>query len=113
MVGGAIATYAINFELVSYKIVSSILLVFRTNSSSQYRRVSHVFAQVHWYQFHLRENRFNHPRILVVSPDFDVTGPSMFIPLSRIFAIVSDSLKFDNGYDNVLIATLLSHKYFI
>ena len=72
---------------------------------------THVFANVSWYRTHPRERHFNNPNIIVISPDFENTGPSSFLPLSRVYsrcAIISDSIKFDFGYDNVIIATILA-----
>lgn len=82
-------------------------------SVTQFKRVSHVFACVHWYQTHLRENWYHH-RIIVASPDIDSCGPATFIPISRIFsscAITSRTVMFDYGEDNVVVAIICGSKY--
>lgn len=84
-----------------------------SNSGTQFKKLSHIFARVHWYQTHLREDWY-HPRVLVSSPDMDITGPSSFLPISRIFstcALTSKTVKFDYGEDNVVIAVICGSKY--
>ena len=56
-------------------------------SSQEKRKVSHMFAFVYWYKVHPRANWF-HPRIIVISPDMIMNGPAVFLPISRIFALV-------------------------
>ena len=43
-----------------------------------------MFAFVYWYNIHPRATWF-HLRIIVASPDMDMNGPAVFLPISRIF----------------------------
>lgn len=69
LIGGTIATTCDQLLVGVIQNFFRHSIGIRTNSSSQYRRVSHILAKVHWYWLHLRENWFNHPCLLVVSPD--------------------------------------------
>lgn len=82
-------------------------------SSTQSKRVPHVFASVHWYRRHWRESWFHH-RALVLQPDMDITGPASIIPISRVFsqcALLSKTVQFDYGEDNVVIAILCTSNH--
>jgi len=81
---------------------------FASNSGKQ-KKVSHIFARVSWHRSHPRQNWLPSP-LIITSPDFDVPGPSTFIPLSRILnrcAVSSDKIQFDFGEDSVNIASPL------
>ena len=76
-------------------------------------KLSCIFAKVRWYRTHARESWLPAP-LVVVSPEFDVFGPSTFIPLSCIHsqcAVASDEIKFDFGKDKVIIVSPLKRKF--
>jgi len=110
-VGGEISS---NFDtlrvgLIQYFVKHTVCIT----ASSQSKRIVNVFAKVHWYRTHLREQWFHH-RALVCSPDMISCGPATFLPVSRIFcrcAITSNTVKFDYGEDNVIVAILCGSKY--
>ena len=82
---------------------------------TQSKRIAHIFAYVHWYRSHWRESWF-HPRVLVVQPDMDTTGPATILPIARVFsrcALQSKTVQFDYGEDNVMLAILCSSNYSI
>ena len=84
-----------------------------TSSQAKSKRVTHLFACVHWYRQHWRESWF-HPRVLVLQPDMDVTGPATLIPLSRVFCrcgLMSDTVQFEYAEDNVVLAILCGSSY--
>ena len=113
--GGSISTTCdqLYVGIVQYFFKHSVKLT--KSGSLNFEKVNHIFANVHWYRLHPRENWF-HPRIIVVSTDFDDFGPANFIPLSRCFAqcaVARATVKFDYGEDNVLIISLFSHKFCI
>jgi len=85
------------------------------SSPTQSKRVVHLFAYVHWYRSHWRESWF-HPRVLVVQPDMDTSGPATIIPIARVFsrcALLSKAVQFDYGEDNVMLAILCSSNHSI
>ena len=84
-----------------------------TSSQAKSRRVTHLFACVHCYRQHWRESWF-HPRVLVLQPDMDVTGPVTLIPVSHVFyhcRLMSDIVQFEYAEDNVVLAILCGSAY--
>ena len=84
-------------------------------STTQTKRVSHIFAHIHWYRRHCKELWFHH-RALVVQPDMDISGPATFLLISRVFshcALISKTVQFDYGEDKVVIAILCESGYCI
>ena len=111
--GGTITTSndQLYIGIVQYFFRHSVKLTRSIDSE----KITHIFAHMHWYRPHPREKWF-HPNIFVVSPDFLDFGPANFLPLSRCYAqcaVACATVKFDYGEDNVLIASLFSHKYCI
>lgn len=109
--GGILATCEhLRVGVIQYFVRHTISI---PTSLTQFKKVVHVFACVHWYQTHLRESWYHH-RVLVVSPDMDSCGPATFLPVSRIFsscAVTSKTVMFDYGEDNVIIAIIYGSKY--
>ncbi len=82
------------------------------NNSAKRKKLTHIFAKVHWYRIHPKENWF-HPRVLV-SPDMQMAGAAAFLPISRILArcgVIADTVMFDYGNDSVVISTMISPKF--
>lgn len=86
-----------------------------STSETQFKRISHIFARVHWYRTHPRESWYHH-RILVVSQDTESFGPATFLPMSRVFsscALIHKTVMFDFGEDNIVVAVICGSKYCI
>ena len=112
-IGGSISSTCgqLRVGVVQYFVRHTVTL---SSPQGKYEKV-HLFAFVHWYRVYLREKWF-HPHIQVVSPDMEMNGPSLFLPISRIFgtcALISDNVHFDYGEDHVIISTLLSNKFYM
>lgn len=89
-----------------------IMYFFQHSISCNGKIVEHLFARIQWFKCHPRENWFG-PHIAVMDTDFVDHGPSVFMPISRIFdycAVVKDLVKFDYGDDSVFISIKLSNE---
>lgn len=71
----------IRFGLIQYFFLHDISMLSQTDTTKRIR-VSHIFASINWYRTHPCQSFLPTPLTIIVSPDFDVPGPSMFIPLS-------------------------------
>ena len=75
---------------------------------------THMLARVRWYGDHPRRSSL-HSSVILCSTVLDPESCASFIPVSRIMcrcALSSSvSMKFDYGFDNVLVVVPL-HKYF-
>lgn len=84
-------------------------------SASKSKGIVHIFARVHWYRKHWRENWF-HQRALVVQPEMNIGGPATFLPISRVFsrcALIKKIVQFDCGEENVVVAIICGSNYCI
>ena len=104
-VGGHLATdnSLIRVGFILYFIRHTIRMPI---SSTESKKIPHLFARVSWYKPHPRENWFHH-RTQVVSTDFNASGPATFLPVARIrcqCALINKTVKFDYGEDCVNIA---------
>ena len=71
--------------------------------------------RVSWFKTHPRENWFHH-HALVVSKDMSDSGPSGFLPVSRIrsrCALIEKDVKFDYGEDSVNVVIFCGSNYFV
>ena len=112
-IGGSISSTFdhLRIGLVQYFLKHNVTL----NSSQGKQEQTHIFDFVDWYRVHPREHWF-HSRIRVVSPDMEMNGPANFLPISRIFGsctLISETIKFDYGEDNVIVSTLLANKFYV
>ena len=85
--------------IVQYFFCHTIKL--HTSSQAKSKRITHLFAWIHWFRQHWRESWFQ-PRVLVLQPDMDVTGPATLIPVSRVFCrcgLMSDTVQFEYAED--------------
>lgn len=110
-VGGEITSdlNTLRVGLIQYFVKHKVCIT----ASSQSKRIVNIFARVHWYRTHLREEWFHH-RALVASPDMITCGPATFLPVSRILsrcAITSRTVRFVYGEDNVIVAIICGSKY--
>ena len=110
-VGGNLAT---DFSLTRVGIIQYFIRhAVRLPSSVGSTKVSHIFARVHWFATHPRENWFSH-RSLILSPDLTQNGPATFLPVSRIHcccALTEKKMSFDYGEDKVIVAILCGTNY--
>ena len=104
-------TEQLRIGVVKYFFVHDISLLSQVDTTKR-NKVTHIFAKVRWFRTHPRETWLSSP-LLVVNEDFDVLGPSTFIPVSRIqsrCAIAYDKIQFDFGEDSVFIVSPLKRK---
>ena len=93
-------------------VVSFIEHALSFTSSDSLTSISknHIFARVQWYCDHPRRD-FIHSSVILCANVFDCESCACFIPVTRIMcrcAISSPiSLRFDYGFDNVLVAVPL------
>ena len=98
----------LNFGTIDY--------FFRHTICCDSKKITHIFAKVHWFKPHLQADWFTSPHITVLDTDFVNTGPVIFMPLSRVYsqcAIVYERIKFNFGYDSVCVAVKLSNNLFL
>ena len=110
---GSISTAAdcIRIGLIQHFFLHNISIVSPSDATKRIK-TSHIFAKVHWFKTHPRQSWLP-PPLLVFSTDFDIPGPSSFIPLSRIrsrCAVAYDKLQFEFGEDYVVVVSPLTRK---
>ena len=110
-VGGNLAA---NISIIRVGIIQHFIRhAVRFPSSFGSKKVSHLFARVHWFASHSHENWFSH-RSLILSPTLTENGPATFLPVSRIrcrCAITEKKVVFDYGEEKVIIAILCGSNY--
>ena len=110
-VGGNLAT---DFSIIRVGIIQYFIRhAVRLPSSVRSTKVSHIFARVHWFATHPRENWFSHCS-LILSPDLTQNGPATFLPVSRIrccCVLTEKEICFDTGENKVIVAVLCGTNY--